>query len=117
MAAVKTHMSDFLKYDKATAINSLNTHKGIRGTAKRTFMSRADNLIALRSNASAQNLKTALAKCNIKCNDIEIAVERLICINSTNSDKYLKVLEEVNKEREQLDKCVTEAYKYAPAEQ
>ena len=101
MAAAKTCMSNFLNYDKATAINSFNAHKGICGTAKRTVLSGADDLIALRSNASAQNLKIALAKYNDKCEDIEIAVER--CIDSTNSDKYLNVLEEVSKEREQLD--------------
>ena len=107
MAAAKTPMSDFLKYDKAKAINSFNAHKGIQGTAKRTFLSRADYLIALRSNTSSQNLKIAQAKYE-KCGDIEIAVERLVCINFTNCDEYLKVLEEVSIEREQLDKRVTE---------
>ena len=80
-------------------------------------MSRADDLIVLRSNASAHNLKTALAQYNDKCKDLEIAVERLVCINSTNSEEYLKVLEEISKGREQLDKRETEASKYAPAEQ
>ena len=48
---------------------------------------------------------------------MEIAVKRLVCINAVNSDKYLKVLEDNSKEREQLDKCVTKEYKNVPAEQ
>ena len=71
-------MSDFLKYDKTTAINSYNAHKGVRGTARRVILSSVDNLIGLRSNTSVQNLKTALSKYNDKCQDMELAVERLV---------------------------------------
>lgn len=48
---------------------------------------------------------------------MEIAVEKLVCLDSASSQEYLKVLEDIGKEREDLDKRVTEAYKYAPAEQ
>lgn len=45
------------------------------------------------------------------------AVERLICMDPANSDAYLKVLEDISKERRELNKRVTEAYKYARAKQ
>ena len=108
MANARTGMSDFLEYNKTSAINSFNAHRGIRGTA---ILSGVDYLFTLQSNASAQNLKKAPAKYNNKCNNMEIAVERLVCINQANSDKYLKVLEDINKEKEALNKHVTKVYK------
>ena len=37
---------------------------------------------------------------------MEIAVERQVCIKTANSDEYLKELEDISKEREQLNKWV-----------
>ena len=84
----------------------------MRDTAKRVILSRVDNLIALQSNASSQSLKTAQSKYNDKCKDMKLAVERLVCIDPAYSHKYLKVLEDIGKEREELGQRVTEAYKY-----
>lgn len=47
---------------------------------------------------------------------MELTVERLVWIDQANSDEYLKVLEDLSIEREELDKRITKAYKYAPAE-
>ena len=100
----RARMSEFLNYDKTTAINSFKAQEGVHGTARRVVLSWVDNLIVLCTNASAQNLKTALAKYNDKCEDMEIAEEKLVCIESANPDEYLKVLEDISWEREELHK-------------
>ena len=74
-------MSDFLEYFKTTAIYSLNAHKHVHGTSKRVILSRVDHIIVLCSNDSAHNLTTALEKYNDIYEDMEITVERLVCID------------------------------------
>lgn len=87
-------MSNFLKYDKATAINSFN---GVRGTARRVILSRVDNPC---------NLIPALIKYKETCLDMELAVERLVYLDPANSEEYFKVLKNKSKEREDIDKHV-----------
>ena len=111
---LKACMLDFLKYNRATAINSFKAHKYFHGTAARVVLFRVDDLIALESNATAHDLITALAKYNDKCKDMALRVERLVCLEPTSSEEYLIVLADIRKEREELVKRVTEAYKFTP---
>ena len=91
-------MSDFLKY----SLKQLQCIQGhTRNTKKScTAKSRRLNCVTFQLQHSIKNSSSRQIQC--KCEDMEIAGERLICFDATNSDKYLKVLEDINKERESI---------------